>query len=144
MVYLPRRKPLRYFYYQIISWAKNTLYIESDPNLLRFYTIYWLAYLAMESIREIFAIRLFTLLFVNIWGRAKMATPLQTTSSNAFSGIKCFNFDYKFTEVCFSGRIDNKLALFQVMAGPEQTKKPYLNQWWLILLTHMRRSASMT
>ena len=76
------------------------------------------------------------------WDRGKMATTLQTTSSNAFSWMKIFFFLLNFRELVLKSPIDNKSSLAQVLAWRCIGSKPLSE--WLSSLTHMSTSENRT
>ena len=66
------------------------------------------------------------------WGRGKMAAISQTTSSNAFSWMKVYEFRLRFHWSLF---LRVQLTIFQHWfrwwLGACQATSHYLNQWWL-------------
>ena len=72
------------------------------------------------------------------WGRDKMAAIFQTTSSNAFSWMKMYEFRLKFHWSLF---LRVQLTIFQYWfrwwLGAEQATSHYLNQWWPSSTTHV-------
>ena len=79
------------------------------------------------------------------WGRGKMAAIFQTAYSNAFSLIKCINFDWYFTEVCSQGSSSQYSSI-----GSDNGLAPARRQaiiWTndgLFTDAYMRHSASMS
>ena len=73
------------------------------------------------------------------WDRDKMAVIFQTTFSNTFSWMKTFEFRFKVHWILF---LMVQLTIFQLWfrqwLGADQATTHYLNQWWSILLTHIR------
>ena len=67
------------------------------------------------------------------WGRNKIATIYQTTFSNAFSGIKMYEFRLIFHWSLFLGF---ELTIFQHWfgwwLGADQATSQYVDQWWLL------------
>ena len=72
------------------------------------------------------------------WGRDKMAAISQTTFQDAFSWMKMHEFRLRFHWSLF---LRFELTIFQhwfrQWLGADQATSHYLNQWWLILLTHI-------
>ena len=71
------------------------------------------------------------------WGRDKMSASLQTTFSNAFSGLKLFEFRLK-----LHWRLSQRVTFtkcqhwFREWLDAKQATGQYLNQWWPMLSTH--------
>ena len=67
------------------------------------------------------------------WGQVKMSTILQTTFSNAFSGMKTYEFWLRFHWSFF---LRLELTIFQHWFrwwfGAYQAASHFLNQWWLV------------
>ena len=72
-------------------------------------------------------------LMLTHWGRDKMATIFQTTSSNVFSSLKMFEFRLKFHWNLFL-RVQSTISQhwFRWWLGADQATSHHLNQWWLI------------
>ena len=72
------------------------------------------------------------------WGRDKMAADSQTTLSNPFSWMKILWFRFRFQWSLFL-RVQLTIIQhwFRLWLGAGQATSHYLNQWWLILLTHI-------
>ena len=71
------------------------------------------------------------------WGRDKMAANWQATFSNAFSWIKCLNFDYNFTEVCYQGSNWHYAIIGQIMAWRWTGGKPLSEPMMVSLMMHI-------
>ena len=72
------------------------------------------------------------------WGRDKMAAIFQTTFSNGFSWMKLYEFWLKISlKFVPRGRINNILALVQIMAWRQQGDKPLSEPMMVSSLTHI-------
>ena len=75
---------------------------------------------------------------VTHWGRDKMAAKSQTTSSNAFSWMKMYEFLLKISlKFVPRGPINNISTLVQMMAWRRTGDKPLSEAMMIILLTHI-------